>query len=148
MRFLHLLVLPLLGAATSTPVQAQGSDSAAVARTVSAFHQALAAGDSTAALALLASDVAILESGGLESLAEYRGHHLPGDIQFAQAVPSAPGPLTVTVAGDVAWAVGTSVTSGTMEGRTINSAGAELMVLTRKNGIWLIRAIHWSSRRR
>ena len=148
MRLLHFLVLPLLVAVTVAPVRAQTSDSAAVARTVSAFHQALAAGDSTAALALLAPDVAILESGGRESLAEYRSHHLPGDIQFARAVPSTPGPLSVTVAGDVAWAVGTSVTSGTMEGRTINSAGAELMVLTRKDGIWRIRAIHWSSRRR
>lgn len=148
MRLPHFLVLPLLVAVTVAPVRAQTSDSAAVARTVSAFHQALAAGDSTAALALLAPDVAILESGGRESLAEYRSHHLPGDIQFARAVPSTPGPLSVTVAGDVAWAVGTSVTSGTMEGRTINSAGAELMVLTRKDGIWRIRAIHWSSRRR
>lgn len=148
MRLPHLLVLALLGAVTAAPVRAQASDSAAVARTVAAFHQALTAGDSTAALALLAPDVAILESGGRESLAEYRSHHLAGDIQFARAVPSTPGPLSVTVAGDVAWAVGTSVTSGSMEGRTINSVGAELMVLTRKDGIWRIRAIHWSSRRR
>jgi ketosteroid isomerase-like protein len=144
----YLLALPLLAALLTDPAQAQSPDSAAVAGTVSAFHQALAAGDSAAALALLAPDVTILESGGRESLAEYRSHHLPGDIQFAQAVPSIRGQLSVTVAGDVAWAVGTSVTTGTIEGRTINSTGAELMVLTRSSGTWRIRAIHWSSRRR
>jgi len=130
------------------PLHAQSVDSAAVARTVAAFHEALAAGDSAAALALLAPDAVILESGGRESLAEYRSHHLPGDIQFARAVPSTRGPMSVTIAGETAWTIGTSVTSGTMDGRTINSTGAELVVLSRIGGSWRIRAIHWSSRRR
>jgi len=130
--------------------QSAGSrDSAAVASTVARYHEALAAGDSTGALALLASDVTILESGGVESREQYRSHHLPGDIAFARAVPSVRGPLRVVVMGDVAWAIGTSTTKGDYRGRAINSAGAELMVLTRApdgaNG-WRITAIHWSSR--
>lgn len=142
------LTLAVLLALVTVPLHAQNADSAAVARVVTAFHEALAAGDSTAALALLAQDAVILESGGRESLAEYRSHHLPGDIRFARAVPSARGPLSVTVLGETAWAVGTSTTSGTMDGRTINSTGAELMVLSRTGSAWRIRAIHWSSRRR
>lgn len=137
-----LFLVALLPAAATAQSPA---DSAA--RTVEAFHAALSAGDSAAALRLLADDVVILESGSRESLAEYRAHHLPGDLRFARAVPSKRAPVQVTVVGDVAWAVGTSETSGTLEGRAINSLGVELMVLTRTGAGWKIRAIHWSSRR-
>lgn len=124
------------------------SDSAAAAAVVERFHRALATGDSVAALALLAPDATILESGGVETRAEYRGHHLPGDIEFARAVRSERGPVRVTIRDDVAWAVSTSTTQGEFRGRQINSTGAELMVLTRSGTGWLITAIHWSSRTR
>ena len=124
------------------------TDSAEVAGAVARFHQALSAGDSAGALALLADDVTILEAGGVETRAEYRAHHLGGDIAFARAVRSERGPVRVRVRGDVAWATSTSVTQGTFNGRAINSAGAELMVLTRTPGGWRISAIHWSSRAR
>jgi ketosteroid isomerase-like protein len=119
-----------------------------VARTVERFHQALARGDGAAALALLAPNATILESGNLETVAEYRANHLPADIEFARAVKEGRTPTLVTIRGDVAWAVATSVTQGTFHGRPINSAGAELMVLTRSPSGWRIVAIHWSSHRR
>lgn len=132
------------------PCAAQGvpTDSAAVAMVVRQFHEALAHRDSAGALALLADDVVVLEAGGLESRAEYRSHHLPADMAFAAAVPRTPGPLRVTLAGDVAWVASTSETTGTFDGRAVNSAGAELVVLSRSPAGWRIRAIHWSSRRR
>jgi len=142
-------VLALLACST-LPVAAgaQQSDSAAVASVIEHFHAALASGDSAAALALLAPDVTVLESGGLETLEEYRSHHLPGDIQFARALPRSRAPIKVTLAGDMAWATSTGVTQGEYRGRAINSNSAELMVLTRSGGGWVIRAIHWSSRAR
>ena len=124
------------------------SDSAAVAQAVNDFHKAVSSGDSTAALALLATDAVILESGGMESRAEYRSHHLAGDIGFAKAVTSTDGPVNVTVAGNTAWTHRTSTTQGTFNGRAINSSGAESMVLTKEASGWRIRAIHWSSRNR
>ena len=126
----------------------QSGDSAAVAAVVARYHDALAAGDSASALVLLADDAVILESGGVETREEYRSHHLPGDIGFARAVKSERTPPRVTVKGDVAWAVSTSTTQGETNGRQINSAGAELMVLTRTPQGWRISAIHWSSRQR
>ena len=126
----------------------QSRDSADVAAAVHAYDRALSTGDSTAALALLAPDAVILESGGIETREEYRSHHLPGDIAFARAVPSQGGPVTVRVRGDVAWAWSTSTTQGEFRGRQINSSGAELMVLTRTATGWRISAIHWSSRSR
>jgi ketosteroid isomerase-like protein len=123
-------------------------DSAAVAATVARFHQALETGDSTAVLALLAPDAVILESGGVEGVAEYRGHHLPADIEFARAVHSPRTPMQIRVRGDVAWAAATSVSQGQFRGRAVNSTGAELMVLARMGDGWRITAIHWSSRTR
>lgn len=144
---LTALLVGLAATRMATPLTAQSPADSATA-TLTAFHDALAAGDSLAALALLADDVVILEGGGRETLAEYRAHHLRGDIKFARALPAKRRPLQVSVVGDVAWAVGTSETAGTIDGRLVDSMGAELVVLTRSPRGWRIRAIHWSSRRR
>jgi ketosteroid isomerase-like protein len=140
-----LMSLTALGAPAIAQVP---SDSMAVAGVVDRYHGALAAGDSAVALALLADDAVIIESGDLESLQEYRSHHLPADIAFARAVKTARSPTRVTVRGDVAWTNATSTTRGIYRGKTVNSTGAESMVLTRGADRWTISAIHWSSRDR
>lgn len=124
------------------------TDSAAVAAAVAAFHAALRAGDSAAALAWLAPDATILEAGGSETVPEYRAGHLPGDIAFTQATTTEPGQVRVRVLGDVAWAASVSRVHGEFRGRAIDSDSAELMVLVRDAAGWRIAAIHWSSRRR
>ncbi len=124
------------------PVQ----DSATVASVIDRFHRALATGDTAVVETLLVEDAVILESGGVESREEYFAGHLPADIAFARAVPRERGPIRVAVHGDVAWATSTSTSRGEYRGRTINSAGSELVVLRRTNGGWRIAAIHWSSR--
>lgn len=126
----------------------KASDSTDVVTAVMAYHAALAAGDSTVALALLAPDAIIVESGGIETRDEYRSHHLPGDIGFARAIKGERGPVRVVIQGEIAWATSTSTTQGEYRGRQINSASAELMVLSRAPNGWKIRAIHWSSRAR
>jgi ketosteroid isomerase-like protein len=115
---------------------------------VQRFHSAIAAGDSLAALALLTDDAVVLESGGLETKAEFRQHHLPADIGFAQSTKAERRVHSVARRGDVAWVASTSTTTGTFSGRAINSTGAELMVLVRTPSGWRISAIHWSSRAR
>ena len=124
------------------------SGEARVIAAIDAYHASMASGDSTTALSMLAEDVTILESGGVENKEHYRSGHLSGDIRFAQAVPRERGDINVTMMGDVAWAWSTSITEGTMGEREINSQGAELMVLAHVDGVWKIKAIHWSSRQR
>lgn len=141
-RLVALLVL----APVAAPLAAQ--ESAEVAAVVRAFHAALVRGDSAAALALLADDATILESGARETKAEYRAHHLPADIAFVQAVRGEPVTPDVTVVGDAAWASSTSASRGEYKGRAVDAVGAELMVLSRTGEGWRIRAIHWSSRSR
>lgn len=135
-------VFRVAGPATSQ----QRSDSLAVLAVVGAFHAAHAAGDSVAALRMLTPDAVILESGGVETLAEYRAHHLAADIAFARALPTSRSVVKVAVAGDLAWVASTSTTRGMFSGRQINSSGAELATLRRSDGNWLITSIHWSSR--
>lgn len=141
------LALVLLGLFLPARGTAQTAADSAVAA-VAAFHGALARGDSTAALALLAPDAVVLESGDLETREEYRSHHLPADIAFMRAVPSTGEPPRVIISGDVAWVTATTRSAGTFQGRPVNSQNAELMVLSRDSAGWRIRAIHWSSRSR
>lgn len=144
------------GIATDAPLLRLPSgrgDSAAVAEVVREFGRRIAAGDSAGAAALLASDAIVIESGGVESREGYISHHLPEDIAFRKAVPAADVTFGITVHGDVAWAYSTNISRGQFESRAVNSAGAELMVLSRRKKSkgrvpgWEIRAVHWSSRR-
>ena len=123
------------------------SDSAAAVETVHRFHTLLASGDSAAAVQLLAPDLVVLESGSVETRVEYLGHHLGADMQFARTVPSERRVVAVHQDGDVVWVAGTSTSRGEFRDRKVDSRGAELVVLTRSGSGWVIRAIHWSSRR-
>jgi ketosteroid isomerase-like protein len=129
-------------------VRGQTSDSAAAVAVVRRFNELLAAGDSLGALALLTEDAIVLESGSVETRAEYRSHHLPADIEYARSVRSERTVRRATVRGDVAWVSSTSRAQGTFRGRAVNSTGAELMVLVRTPTGWKISAIHWSSHSR
>ena len=126
------------------------SDSADAVGVVISFRAALARGDSVAVLGLLAPDVIIMEAGGIETLAEYRSHHLPADLAYARAIPGVHTLKRAVVRGDAAWVSSTSVAEGHCTGRAVNSVGAELVVLSRRapGAPWSIRAVHWSSRRR
>ena len=134
--------------ATPTAESSSTADSTDVVALVTRFHAALAAGDSLAALALLAPDAQILESGSVETVDDYRSHHLAADIAFAKAVTSTRTAPRVTVRGDLAFSASTSVTTGTVRERAVDTAGAELLVARRTAQGWRIAAVHWSSRKR
>lgn len=134
-----LLIVRPLGA---DPVPA---DAEAITAAVNGFHDALRRGDPKAAMELLAPDAVILESGVLETRDDYEKRHLAEDILFSRRVTSTNSIVAVHVEGNAAWVLSTNRATGTFDGRQVNSAGAELMVLTNHPGNWRIRAIHWSS---
>jgi ketosteroid isomerase-like protein len=136
-----LVCLIAARAASSEDLDVSAEPAAAVA----AFHAALAAGDAASAEALLAQDVVVLESGFLESRADYLAHHLTADIEFARGVAQARSDERVVVDGDVAWVSARMRAEGVLRGRSVRSAGVELIVLARGANGWRIRAIHWSS---
>ncbi|MGK2254814.1 MAG: ketosteroid isomerase-like protein [Brevundimonas sp.] len=122
------------------------AEAAAAAQVVDAFHAALEHGEADAALALLADDVLIFESGGAErSKAEYAQHHLAADAAFSAAVPSIRSRRLARASADSAWVATESRTTGSFNGRPINSLSVETMVLRREADGWRISHIHWSS---
>ena len=141
------LTLAALSVSSATPSQdVLRSDSTAIVATVEAFHRALNTGDAAGALALLTPDAVILESGDLETRAEYAAHHLAADIEFSRAVASQRVTTRVYQDGEVAW-VASGDHQPQLRDRPVASQGAELLILSRTGAGWRIRAIHWSSRR-
>jgi ketosteroid isomerase-like protein len=133
---------------SDTTAGRQASASGQIIAVVSEFHAALSTGDSATVLRLLDPDATVLESGEVETRDEYRAHHLAADIEFARTVPSKRTVLSVVVVGDAGWIASKSESVGRMGTRSINSVGAELIVLRKRDTGWKIAAIHWSSRTR
>lgn len=127
--------------------QVQPSSTSAALAVAAQFHDLLGRGDSAAVARSLAPDAIVLESGDVETRAEYVAHHLGEDITFARAVPSTRTIVQSRREGNVVWITTTSVSKGRFGDRQIDSRGAELMIVSRSGSKWLIRAIHWSSRR-
>lgn len=115
-------------------------------RIVDAFHGALAHGDTTGALALLADDAVIYESGGVErGKAEYASHHLAADAAFAKAVPSQVLRRSGAADGSVAWILTEGRTTGSYRDRPVDRTTTETAMLRRIAGAWRITHFHWSS---
>jgi ketosteroid isomerase-like protein len=113
-----------------------------------AFYAAMKKGDKAAAMQPIAADAVFVESGTLETRAEYEANHLPADIEFEGQVTGKRSPWQVKAHGDTAWVIATSEYEGTFNGAPVNFVSGQLAVLTRDGGPWQIRSIHWSSRRR
>jgi ketosteroid isomerase-like protein len=114
---------------------------------IEAFYGAIKKGDATAAMSVIAPDAVFLESGKLETRAEYETNHLPADIEFESEVTGKRGPVQVTFDGNTAWVIAMTEYNGKFQGGPVSFISAQLVVLTRDSGKWMIRSIHWSSRR-
>lgn len=108
----------------------------------------LSTGDTAGINAILAPDLRVIESGGVENRQQYLSYHVGADIEFAKGVKEERTSLSYRCEGNVAWLVSTSISVGNFRGRDIDNEGAELMLLSRTREGWKIRAIHWSSARR
>ena len=140
-------VLPTLTMLMSLLVSPCGY-AATASDTVDAFHAALHVGDKEAALAILAPDVTIFESGYVErSRAEYAAHHLADDMAFAKAVKRRVLRKNEKVANDQTVLWEESETTGQFKGKNVHSFGTETTTLVKAGERWTIVHIHWSSRK-
>ena len=136
------LLLCLPACTTRRPAHTE----AEVASVFESFYGAIKRGDATAAMSVIAPDAVFIESGTLETRAEYEKNHLPLDIDFERQITGKRGPLRVTFAGDTAWIIATTEYDGKIEDGYVSFASSQLMVLTKDADAWKIRSIHWSSR--
>lgn len=132
-----------LSACAATPAPANESDVTAV---LESFYGAMKKGDAPAAMKTIAPDAVFVESGKLETRAEYEANHLPADIEFEAQVTGKRSPWRVRIVGDTAWVIATTDYDGTFDGRPVKFVSGQLAVLTRADGQWSIQSIHWSSR--
>jgi len=113
---------------------------------VDAFAAALRAGDATTVQQLMAPDVVIAESGGVErSYDEYAAAHLPADIAFTAGVEFTLEHRDRIMDHDMATVISRSQVHGQFHDRPVHSNSMETMVLRRIDGHWRIVHIHWSS---
>jgi ketosteroid isomerase-like protein len=144
-------------AATAAPVKpsvngavtdAGAAAAAAAGAALTAFHAALGAGDKDTALALMAPDVTIYESGYVErSRADYASHHLADDIAFAKTAKRKVLSHSARVDGKLAIVLDETETTGNSHGKAVHAFGTETTILERIDAHWLITHVHWSSRR-
>jgi len=132
-----LICLPACAPAPAPPKEAD------IAKVVNSFYGAISAGDKAAAMHLIAPDAVFVESGKIETRAEYEANHLPADIEFESQVKAVRGPLRVTFHGaDTAWVISRAEYD---EGNPEKYINTQLMVLTRDSDDWRIRTISWST---
>ena len=132
-----LICLPACAPAPAPPKEAD------IAKVVNAFYGAISAGDKAAAMHLIAPDAVFVESGKIETRAEYEANHLPADIDFEHQVKAVRGPLRITFHGvDTAWVISRAEYD---EGNPEKYINTQLMVLTRDSDDWRIRTISWST---
>jgi ketosteroid isomerase-like protein len=125
---------------------APAPDEAGVTATIEGFYAAIKKGDPAAAMSFIAPDAVFVESGKLETRAQYEMNHLPSDIEFETQVNGKRKPMQIKFQGDVAWVIAETEYAGTFDGNPVDFISAQLAVLTRDSGTWRIRSIHWSSR--
>ena len=115
--------------------------------TVTAFHEALCAGNSAAVEQLLAPDLIVMESGNIErSRAEYAEHHLPADLKFMRAMKYTLQHQFGEAGADFAWVASEATLTGEYEDKPVNLVSMESLTLRKEQAGWRIVHIHWSSR--
>jgi ketosteroid isomerase-like protein len=128
-----------VSACATAPPPPKESDIVAI---VDKFYGAVKAGDKKTVMGLIAPDAVFVESGKIETRAEYEANHLPADIEFESQTKGTRGPAKVTFAGDTAWVISRAEYD---EGNPEKYINTQLMVLTRDAGEWRIRSISWST---
>lgn len=107
----------------------------------------MSSGDAKQVQALLDPSVLIFEGGNVErSRSEYAAHHLPSDLKFMQAVTYKLERQTGDTVGDLAWVVSEARLTGAREGKPVDLASTETLVLKKSIAGWRVVHIHWSSR--
>ena len=148
-RFVTALLLVIAGITWAVSSKAELIEDADHPAVVAAAQlgDAIAAGDVDTLKALIAPDVLIFESGGVESsLAEYEGHHMPADIAFMKNMSSEVISRSVIEAGNLAIVLTQSRISGVYKEKEVDLSSTETLVMRNMGGQWKIIHIHWSSR--
>ncbi len=119
----------------------------APAQVVDAFHKALEAGDSAAALSHLRRDVVVYEMGLVDrSRNAYFANHLQRDMRGARYYQRELSSRSSGGSGDQRWVLSSYRNTRSEGGRSTVHESIETMILRRQGNAWRIVHIHWSAR--
>src|SRR5678816_571736 len=124
--FRHAILSALL-VSLPTYVSAQSRESQVTA-VLESFYGAMKTGDKVAAMRVIGPDAVFVESGMLETRAQYEANHLPADIEFESQVAGKRSPWRVVFHGDAAWVIATTEYQGTFQNSPVNFVSAQLAV--------------------
>jgi len=131
----------------AVPIPALGDQEAGPAKTVAAFHQALASEDKDRALELLSPELVIFEDSGKESSRkEYASHHLGADMKFSAGAKRKVLDQSVRIEDGTSWVMTRYSVKGKAGGKRLSLESAETMVLEKVPDGWRIVHIHWSNK--
>jgi len=128
-------------------IKTDGAAAKGAVAAVERFEHALSDGDRNAALALLAPDLVVYESGHAErTREEYAASHLDADIAFLKTAKTRLVSRDASAVGDSALVLSETEIRSEREGRTTTRISLETLLLRRTDYGWRIAHIHWSSR--
>ncbi len=151
MKPLFCLLFVGLAVLAATPVPADKSSRAPL-ETAGAYLAAIEGSDLDAAEALFGTESVIFETGGVEGTwSEYRAHHIGAELDAIESFRISRAQPTERTSDDgtmafVAWPI--EYTIELDDGRVIESRGTVTFVLESHGHDYLIRHLHWSSRKK
>ena len=112
-----------------------------------AFLAALKTGDVNSVSELLAEDVLIIEGGHAQaSKSDYMNGHMKSDMKFVPNMKYETISRETGQAGERAWVVTFSRSTGIYNGKEYDRTGREFMLLQKQGGHWKIKLIDWADR--
>lgn len=144
MRLMRMACWTLLACFSLGNTHAAGTDSPS--EIADALHAAIGAGDEAALRELLDPELTVYESGAVESsLEEYASHHMRADIMFMAQMQREVLSRDVVRDGSLSVVTTRSRLHGTFQGRDMNKASNETLVIRHGETGSRIVHIHWSS---
>lgn len=135
--------------AAATAAGREGEDANDPVGVARRLHAALSSGDAAGVERLLAPDVLIMEGGNVErSRKEYASHHLQSDLKFMKQMSYKLERQRSDADGSLAWVASEGTLKGERDGKSVDIASTETLVLKKSAEGWRVRHIHWSSRNR
>ena len=146
LRRLHPAVLIALAMWIISAPALAAEDVLTPSEVVDAFNSAIDRGDAKAAASHLLRDVMIFEMGSADrSRRDYEAYHLKIDIEFASTTTRTLKSRRQGVDGGLHWVVSLYHDQGTHNGKPVDEATAETVLLRLVAGHWRIAHLHWSS---
>lgn len=144
------LLLAASSVVSAKPAAKAANGEPAVIAAVSAYRSAIAEGSLDKLAAAVEPELTVLEGMHLnQGWADYRDNHIGPEMKewksFSVADPSV---VTISIAGDWAYAVSRATYTIVLPEKTVVLEAAETFVLRRRGGSWRVRHVHSTSRKR